>query len=78
VTGEEIAAIARGLFASFPMKKKIRLIGVSAGDLHGYEGDPQQLQLFEPSSNKEKLSKTVDELKEKFGSDAVRRGSQLL
>jgi DNA polymerase-4 len=78
VTGEEIAQVARGLFAGFPMKKKIRLIGVSAGDLQGHEGDPQQLQLFESSSNKEKLSKTVDELKEKFGIDAVRRGSQLL
>jgi len=78
VTGGEIAEVARGLFASFPMKKKIRLIGVSAGDLLGHEGDPQQLQLFEPASNKEKLSKTVDELKEKFGTDVVRRGSQLL
>jgi DNA polymerase IV len=78
VTGEEIAQVARALFASFPMKKKIRLIGVSAGDLQGYEGDTQQLQLFEEKSNKEKLSHTVDELKEKFGSDAVRRGSQLL
>jgi DNA polymerase IV len=78
VTGEEIAEVARGLFASFPMKKKIRLIGVSAGDLQGHETDPQQLQLFMESSKKEKLSHTVDELKEKFGTDAVRRGSQLL
>src|SRR5262249_4252550 len=78
VTGGEIAEVARRLFASFPMKKKIRLIGVSAGDLLGHEGDPQQLQLFEPASNKEKLSRTVDELNEKFGTDVVRRGSQLL
>jgi len=78
VTGEEIAQVARKLFASFPMKKKIRLIGVSAGDLQGDEGDPQQLQLFGETSNKDKLSHTVDELKEKFGSNAVRRGSQLL
>jgi DNA polymerase IV len=77
VTGEEIAQVARGLFASFPMKKKIRLIGVSAGDLQGREGDPQQLQLFSETSNKEKLSHTVDELKEKFGEGVVRRGSQL-
>jgi DNA polymerase IV len=77
-TGEEIAQVARGLFASFPMKKKIRLIGVSAGELQGHDGDPQQLQLFGEGSTKEKLSHTVDELKEKFGSDAVRRGSQLL
>jgi DNA polymerase-4 len=78
VTGEEIAEVARSLFASFPMKKKIRLIGVSAGDLQGHEADPQQLQLFGEASSKEKLSHIVDELKEKFGTDAVRRASQLL
>jgi nucleotidyltransferase/DNA polymerase involved in DNA repair len=78
VTGEEIAKVARGLFASFPMKKRIRLIGVSAGELQGRDGDPQQLQLFGEQSTKEKLSQTVDQLNEKFGSDAVRRGSQLL
>jgi len=78
VTGEEIAKVARGLFASFPMKKRIRLIGVSAGELQGRDGDPQQLQLFGEQSTKEKLSQTVDQLNEKFGNDAVRRGSQLL
>jgi DNA polymerase-4 len=78
VTGEEIAQVARGLFATFPMKKKIRLIGVSAGDLLGRDGDPQQLQLFGEVSNKEKLSRTMDELKKKFGAEAVRRGSHLL
>ena len=78
VTGEEIARVARGLFASFPMKKKIRLIGVSAGELQGHNSDPEQLQLFGEESSKEKLSQTVDQLKEKFGSDVVRRGSQLL
>ena len=77
-TGEEIAKVARSLFASFPMKKRIRLIGVSAGELQGRDGDPQQLQLFGEQSTKEKLSQTVDQLNEKFGSDAVRRGSQLL
>jgi DNA polymerase-4 len=80
VTGEEIAAVARALFATFPLKKKIRLIGVSAGDLHRDDDGPEQLDLFggkTPRAN-EKLSQTVDELKQKFGADAVRRGSQLL
>ena len=77
-TGEEIAAIARELFAQFPLNQKIRLIGVSAGDLHRDGGDPQQLQLFGSSSEKEKLSHTVDEIKQKFGADSLRRGSQLL
>jgi DNA polymerase IV len=78
-TGEEIAAVARALFAQFPLKQKIRLIGVAAGVLHREGADPQQLALFrEPGESKEKLSRTVDEIKEKFGADAVRRGSQLL
>jgi nucleotidyltransferase/DNA polymerase involved in DNA repair len=77
-TGEEIAAIARGLFAQFPLKQKIRLIGVAAGDLHRDGDDPQQLGLFEQRSDrKEKLGHTVDEIKEKFGPGALRRGSQL-
>ena len=78
LTGEEIAAVARGLFAQFPMKQKIRLIGVAAGDLHREGAEPQQLQLFSQTNSKEKLSHTVDEIKEKFGIDALRRGSQLL
>ncbi|HYR41526.1 MAG TPA: DNA polymerase IV [Terriglobia bacterium] len=77
-TGEEIAAIARGLFSQFPLDRKIRLIGVSAGDLHRDGKDPQQLALFGQPGDKEKLSRTVDEIKEKFGVDALRRGSQLL
>ena len=66
------------LFSRFPMKQKIRLIGVSAGDLHGVDKDPRQLPLFGQSAEKEKLSHTVDEIKERFGTDAIRRGSQLL
>ena len=78
-TGEEIAAVAHGLFAQFELKQKIRLIGVAAGDLHRDGGDPAQLSLFGQTSNtKEKLSHTVDEIKEKFGPGALRRGSQLL
>jgi DNA polymerase-4 len=77
-TGEEIAAIARNLFSQFPLNRKIRLIGVSAGDIHRDGEDPEQLKLFGPSGEKEKLSHTVDEIKEKFGADSLRRGSQLL
>jgi DNA polymerase IV len=78
-TGEEIATVARGLFSQFELKQKIRLIGVAAGDLHRDGDDPAQLSLFGQTSNtKEKLSHTVDEIKEKFGPGALRRGSQLL
>jgi DNA polymerase-4 len=77
-TGEEIAAIARMLFSRFPLNQKIRLIGVSAGDLRRNGGDPQQLLLFTSSKENEKLSHTVDEIRQKFGADSLRRGSQLL
>src|SRR5438874_4993286 len=77
-SGEEIAAVARQLFSQFPLDRKIRLLGVSAGDLHRDGGDPQQLTLFAASNQKEKLGHTIDEIKEKFGVDSLRRGSQLL
>ena len=77
-SGEEIAAVARRLFSQFPLDRKIRLLGVSAGDLHRDGGDPQQLTLFVASNQKEKLGHTIDEIKEKFGVDSLRRGSQLL
>jgi len=78
-TGEEIAAVAQALFRQFPLKQKIRLLGVAAGDLQGDSRDQQQLALFgDANIAKEKLSHTVDEIKEKFGENAVRRGSQLL
>ena len=77
-SGEEIATVARQLFSQFPLDRNIRLLGVSAGDLHRDGDDPQQLTLFAASNQKEKLGHTVDEIKEKFGADALRRGSQLL
>ncbi|HEY2380478.1 MAG TPA: DNA polymerase IV [Terriglobia bacterium] len=80
-TGEAIAAIARGLFSKFPLKQKIRLIGVAAGDLRRDGEDPHQLTLFAEATaqkEKEKLSHTVDEIKQKFGEGALRRGSQML
>jgi DNA polymerase-4 len=77
-TGEEIAAVARELFAQFPLKQKIRLLGVAAGDLHREGEDAQQLSLFGTASQtNEKLSHTIDEIKKRFGSDILRRGSQL-
>ena len=77
-TGDEIAAVARQLFSQFPLNRKIRLIGVSAGDLHRGREDPEQLTLFATSNPKQRLGHTVDEIKEKFGVDSLRRGSQLL
>jgi DNA polymerase-4 len=77
-TGEEIAAVARRLFSHFPLKQKIRLIGVAAGDLHRDGEQPQQLQLFAGSIAKRKKAQPNVDRSAKFGSHAVRRGSQLL
>jgi DNA polymerase-4 len=76
-TGRDIAAVARDLFARFPLDRKIRLIGVAAGDLHRDGRDPRQLALFGQGANEERLSHTVDEIKEKFGVRSLRRGSEL-
>lgn len=76
--GEEIADIGRTLFAHFPLNQKIRLIGISAGELHRDTDDPEQLSLFNEKNEKDKLGQTVDEIKQKFGQGSVRRGSQLL
>jgi nucleotidyltransferase/DNA polymerase involved in DNA repair len=77
-TGEDIAVVARRLFAQFPLKQEIRLLGVGAGDLQREGGDPQQLALFaQTPALKENLSHTLDKIKEKYGKNAVRRGSQL-
>src|SRR2546428_11438473 len=64
-SGEEIAAVARSLFSHFPLKQRIRLIGVAAGELHRNGDDPQQLALFATPNEKEKLSQTVDQIREK-------------
>jgi nucleotidyltransferase/DNA polymerase involved in DNA repair len=76
-TGEEIAKIARHLFSQFRLDRKIRLIGVAAGDLRRLDAEPRQLALFDESNRGEKLSHTVDEIRRKFGPDALKRGSNL-
>jgi nucleotidyltransferase/DNA polymerase involved in DNA repair len=76
--GSEIAREARDLFGQFSLDEKIRLIGVSAGDLYR-EGDDPQLSLFSVETEpRDKLDHTVDDIRNKFGADSLRRGSQLL
>ena len=54
------------------------LIGVGSGDLTHVEHDASQLDLFASPRKYEKLGHTLDEIREKFGHDSLRRGSQLL
>lgn len=56
--------------------KPVRLIGVGVSNL---EDTVQQLSLFETTQDKKgrQLQQTLDELKERFGSRAIKRGSNL-
>jgi DNA polymerase-4 len=69
----EIAQMALGLMKKIRKSgQAVRLIGVGVSGL----GVPmRQLELWEGGSEKErKLQEVVDELKEKFGDDAIKRG----
>jgi DNA polymerase-4 len=69
----EIAKTALGLLRKIRKSgQAVRLIGVGVSGL----GEPmRQLELWEFSSDKErKLQEVVDELKEKYGEDAIKRG----
>jgi nucleotidyltransferase/DNA polymerase involved in DNA repair len=76
-TGEEIARLARSLFQSFPLNKKIRLIGVGTSVFVRAGRDSEQLDLFTETNSREQLSETVDRIRERFGKESLRRGSQL-
>jgi DNA polymerase-4 len=77
-SNEEIGRIAIALFNKFPLNRKIRLIGVGSGELTHEDHDRSQLDLFASPRKDEKLGHTLDEIREKFGHDSLRRGSQLL
>jgi nucleotidyltransferase/DNA polymerase involved in DNA repair len=44
---EEITRLALKLFEQFPLGRRIRLIGVAAGDIHRPGAQPSQLELFD-------------------------------
>ena len=70
---EEIAKIVLGLLKKIRKSgQAVRLIGVGVSGL----GEPmRQLELWETGSEKErKLQEVVDELREKYGKDAIKRG----
>src|SRR5215831_10660958 len=77
-SNEEIARAAIELFNRFPLDRRIRLIGVGVSELLHEDQDSAQLDLFgsEPPRD-ETLGRTVDEIREKFGSTSLLRGSQL-
>jgi nucleotidyltransferase/DNA polymerase involved in DNA repair len=78
-TDEDIAQLAVDLLGHFPLDRKIRLIGVSAGDLMRESDDPAQLGLFSQAADPAKLdtlNDAVDRIREKFGDAALWRAGQ--
>jgi DNA polymerase-4 len=71
-----ISKSALQMFDKFwPQGKPVRLIGVGAAQL---TSEPVQLNLLETNENKEeKLLRSVDELRERFGSTIVQRGYEI-
>jgi DNA polymerase-4 len=72
----EIYEAAQALFeAAWPRGRPVRLIGVGVSNL---EEPREQLTLWETSSKRGKrLQETLDDLRERFGRDAVKRASEL-
>jgi DNA polymerase-4 len=78
-SNDEIAKIAISLFNHFPLDRRIRLIGVGSAELVHEDGDTSQPGLFQqPARKDETLSHTLDDIRQKFGSESLKRGSQLL
>jgi DNA polymerase-4 len=57
--------------------KRVRLLGVTATHLHQATGSPgSQLNLFPPAADpRRKLARTVDAIRERFGTEAITRAS---
>jgi DNA polymerase-4 len=72
----EIYEAAQALLeAAWPQGRPVRLIGVGVSNL---EEPREQLTLWETSSKRGKrLQETLDELRERFGRDAVKRASEI-
>ncbi len=82
-SNDEIAKVAILLFNQFPLDRKVRLIGVGSANLEHprQRAESAQLDLFNDSPNppkNEKLGQTLDQIREKFGRESLKRGSQLL
>lgn len=74
----ELYAIACKLFEELWDGRPIRLLGIQASHI-SYTKDARQLSLFDNESSEklEKLDKAMDSIREKYGSDAIKRASFL-
>jgi DNA polymerase-4 len=75
--GGEIFRRAWGALERLPRPQPIRLVGVSVSGLVP-DAEARQLQLFERTGRAEQVGRIADELRARFGPDAVRRASLLV
>jgi DNA polymerase IV len=74
--GGEIFRRVWTAFSKVPRPQAIRLIGLSVSSFVG-AADPQQLSLLERSDRTERLGRLTDEVRTRFGPQALVRGSLL-
>jgi DNA polymerase IV len=75
--GGEIFRAAWETLERLPRPQPIRLIGLSVSGLQR-DADPRQLPLFGPTGRAEQVGRLADQLRARFGPDAVRRASLLV
>jgi DNA polymerase-4 len=75
--GGELFRSAWETLVRLPRPQPIRLIGLSVSGLQK-DADPRQLPLFGPGGRAEQVGRLADELRARFGPDAVRRASLLV
>jgi len=74
--GNEIYSVSRRLLDEFlPLKKKVRLLGISVSSLIQ---DTGQMQLFETDSKEKKLNDVVYELNRKFGEFSIKPANLII
>ena len=76
-TSEEIYNISKEIYKSMKLEEPIRLIGIRLDNL--VDRKISQVSLFDKnnSNNQEKLDKTIDKLKEKYGNKIIKRASMI-
>lgn len=74
----EIYSVACRLFEELWDGRPVRLLGIQASHIR-QAGDGRQLSLFDDGSYEkmEKLDRAMDSIRERYGSDAVKRASFL-
>lgn len=76
-TSEEIYNISKEIYKSMKLEEPVRLIGIRLDNL--VDRKISQVSLFDKnnSNNQEKLDKTIDKLKEKYGNKIIKRASMI-